>query len=96
LVEYFKGCTLLQTDTELCVKLIEGICTVTLNKIVPLCNAETIDSAIAMLRLLVEADQSLAKHLSGLILPHVLVIFEKYHKDAMLAEDILGLITVIA
>jgi hypothetical protein len=96
LVEYFKETTLLQTDTELCVKLIESICTVTLDKVIPQCNAETIDAAVMMLRLLVEADSSLTRHLSDIILPHVLVVYERYHKDAMLAEDIFGLITVIA
>lgn len=96
LIEYFKGCTLLHTETELCCKLIEGICAVTLSHVVPFCSAETIDSAITMLRVLVEADHVLTKQLSNQILPHILVVFEQYHKDAMLAEDILGLISAIA
>lgn len=76
--------------------MLEGICATTLIQVIPFCNAETIDTAILTLRVLVEADHSLTKQLSNQILPHILIVFEKYHKDAMLAEDILGLITVIA
>jgi hypothetical protein len=87
---------MLSNELEQYIKLLEAICNVTLNCVIPFCNAETIDSPIQLLRLLVETDETLAKHLSAIILPHILVVYEKYHKDAMMAEDILGLITTIA
>jgi len=85
-----------ETEPELGVNLVLGICSVTLHKILPHCNNETVDSPVALLKQLIEIDNGKLIELSNLILPQILIIFEKYHKDAMLAEDILGLISTIA
>ena len=68
----------------------------TLNQVMPFCNSETVFLPVEMLTILAKANQDCTRNLSALILPHVLSLFEKYHKDAMLAEDILELIKTIA
>ena len=65
-------------------------------KVIPYCSADTVTMPIEALTSLVKVDQDCTKAISEAILPAILQLFEKFHKDAMLAEDILDLLKAVS